>query len=428
LDEEGLKIWGRWAERLNIFHGFDGADRKSRGYPEDASHSWSQGLERLLLGTVMECPAGDDPRHFAGMVPFADGGSPDREILQAFVLAVEGLHRSLAPLRGGRKAWGEWLDLFDRLWDDFLQAPEDEPLEVFVQADLRRYLQELRGMDALEALLGKPDRVTPEIPMDLVLGRLEGMKAGRDSNFTGGVNIASLLALRSLPFRVVCILGLGEGKFPEDAGSSTLDLRQYRRVIGDVDPAARNRYLFLEALVGASDKLRLSYVCRDLQRGSVFQMSSVLNELADYLQEGILSETADGPGRFRLVHAPLHSRSPSLFGAGPRLPWDPPRNHDREDRLLAWLGSKQKAWLDGAVTGSRGPRNFLAYLRKALPPALHREVFPASPGDAPAPSVAASAPPSAAAGSAADAGGSEERLLLDDLRRYLDNPAQSTLR
>src|SRR5690606_15098869 len=95
LDEDGLDVGGRWAESLNIFHGFDGADRQSSGYPEDASHSWSQGLERLLLGKVMECPAGDDPRHFAGMVPFADGGSPDREILQAFVLAVEGLHRSL---------------------------------------------------------------------------------------------------------------------------------------------------------------------------------------------------------------------------------------------------------------------------------------------------------------------------------------------
>ena len=52
--------------------------------------------------------------------------------------------------------------------------------------------------------------------------------------------------MRSLPFKLVYVLGLGEGEFPEDDAASTLDLRGYRRVIGDVDPSARNRYLFLE--------------------------------------------------------------------------------------------------------------------------------------------------------------------------------------
>jgi exodeoxyribonuclease V gamma subunit len=414
LDEESLKVWSDWADRLNIHHGFDGADRKARGYPEDETHTWGLGLERLLLGTIMEAPKQADGRHFAGLVPYADGRSGDRELLRPFLTVIERLHASLAPFRDGeRRSWSQWAERFDALWQEYLTVPRDETLEAFVQANLRRYLLEMRGLDGMDALLGASGGVSADLPVNLVLGHLEGLKAGRDGNFTGGVNISGLHALRSLPFRVIHVLGLGEGEFPEDPASSTLDLRQYKRVPGDVDPAARNRYLFLETLVCAADKLRLSYVCRDVQQGKAFQMSSVLNELVDHLQHGILPREAGKPAIFRQAQVPLLAREPALTAAGPRTAWDPPRNPDRQERLLGWMEAKGKA-LAPALRGPDAAQDgVLPYVRGHLPAALRHEIFPA--------------PPSATAPAAAKPVG-PIAVQLEDLRRYLSNPVESTLR
>ncbi len=451
IDEEEVKSWGRWAEKLNIFHSFDGEDKARRGYPPDGVHTWREGLDRLLLGTVMESPEPGDGRHFAGLAPFADGDSPDRELLEGFLLAVEDLHRRLAPLRDGvPRTWGGWLEAMTGLFDACLAVPEDEPLESLVRGELRRYLLELERMDVLEDMLAEPAAplepsapeaaaqtarrldsggvprprgIPADLVMDLLLERLAGLRAGRQAPLSGGVNISSLHSLRSLPFKSVYVLGLGEGEFPEDAATSTLDLRQSRRVIGDVDPAARNRYLFLETLVCAQGRLGLSWVCRDVQQGKSLPMSSVLGELIDFLEDGILPAAADGSrGRFRPVQVPLLSRTPSLFpafvpAAGIGAPWDPPPNHDRDERILAWLeAGKARMVARGADRQALGGVLQEA-LQERLTPGLRRVVFPPDPAEA-----------VGARGDAEDQGGKPIRIHLEDLRLYLENPLEYTLR
>jgi exodeoxyribonuclease V gamma subunit len=430
-DAAALQAWSAWTSRLNIFHAYDGEDKRRRGYAPDPLHTWSHGLDRLVLGTVMEAPPEDDPRHFDSIVPFADGNSADRELLARFLGMVQGLHRDLAPFRDpAPRPWGAWVDLCEAVFDHYLQAPEDEPLEAYVRAELRGALTGLRELDAADALApasgagevaawagaggktaagtgtdgpdgggrGEGPGVAFAAVRELILARLEGLKAGREPHLAGGVNVAGLGALRSLPFKIIYVLGLGEGEFPEEDGSSTLDLRRSRRVIGDVDPAARNRYLFLETLLCATGKLRLSYVCRDPQQGRAFQMGSVLHELVDYLEECVLAPGPDGsPPRFRPVQVPLLARDPSLFAAGRRAPWDPPRNPFREDRLLAWLEE-----------------------RRAVPDLARRA---RSAGGAPARDLAPAPPPPPR-----ETGAEPTALPLDDFRLFLENPARYALR
>jgi exodeoxyribonuclease V gamma subunit len=414
-DEAALRAWSGWTAKLNIFHGYDGEDKRSRGYAPDTLHTWTHGLERLVLGTVMEPPSEDDPRHFQEVVPFADGSSPDRELLQGFLAMVQGLYRDLAPLREDRpRPWAEWLGKCESLFEQYLAVPEDQPIEAYVRADLRRYLDELRALDDLDALTGLGSAGAPAaLPMDLILARLDGLKAGREPHLSGGVNVAGLGALRSLPFRLVYVLGLGEGEFPEEDSASTLDLRRYRRVIGDVDPAGRNRYLFLETLLCASGRLRLSYISRDVQQGKTFQMCSVLNELKDYVEDCVLAPGSAGkPVEYRISQVPLLSRAPSLFpGAGipggntagsaaGAAPWDPPPNPFREERLLAWLEAKRAARPDlPELLAARSDRH------------PYREIFPIRP-------PGADGPPA----------GRAQALPLDDMRLFLENPAQYALR
>ena len=114
--------------------------------------------------------------------------------------------------------------------------------------------------------------------------------------------------MRPIPFRIVYVLGMEEGKFPGRADLSSLDLRLARRRIGDVSLPERNRYLFLEMLLSVREKLYISYVARDLQKDRIQQPCSVINQLKRYVELEILPQ--DRP--FQIVEVPLAGSSSPL--------------------------------------------------------------------------------------------------------------------
>ena len=89
--------------------------------------------------------------------------------------------------------------------------------------------------------------------------------------------------MRSLPFRVIFLCGLGEGRFPAAGAPDPLDLTRLEPRVGDVNPRERDKYLFLETLICARDRLYLSYVNRDAQTGDPLEPSPVVSELMRHL-------------------------------------------------------------------------------------------------------------------------------------------------
>ena len=92
--------------------------------------------------------------------------------------------------------------------------------------------------------------------------------------------------MRSIPFRVIFIAGLGEKDFPAADRKNHLDLRQARRRAGDVSPREQDNYMFLETLLSAREKLYLSYVSRNALTGDRLEPSSVILELQHMLEKG----------------------------------------------------------------------------------------------------------------------------------------------
>ena len=102
--------------------------------------------------------------------------------------------------------------------------------------------------------------------------------------------------------------GLGEGRFPATDGSDPLDLTLAHRQIGDVSPRERDKYLFLETVACAHDRLYFSYVDRDAQTGDALEPSSVVNELIRYLHGG-----REGSPLSWIDHQPLRRFDESYF-------------------------------------------------------------------------------------------------------------------
>src|SRR5208337_1352572 len=114
----------------------------------------------------------------------------------------------------------------------------------------------------------------------------------------------------SIPFKVIFALGLNEAAFPERERRDPLDLRMLKRGAGDVTPAERDRYLFLETMLAARERICFSYIARDAKTGDALEPSSVIREL-QYLMRGFVDEktlaklTVKHPGsRYDLKYFP----------------------------------------------------------------------------------------------------------------------------
>jgi exodeoxyribonuclease V gamma subunit len=105
---------------------------------------------------------------------------------------------------------------------------------------------------------------------------------------SGGVTFCTLMPMRAVPFRVVCLLGMNDGDYPRRAQHADFDLLAQPGLSRPGDRSRRDddRYLMLEALLAARDKLYISWVGRDVRDNSVQPASILVSQLQDYLRAG----------------------------------------------------------------------------------------------------------------------------------------------
>jgi len=115
--------------------------------------------------------------------------------------------------------------------------------------------------------------------------KLEGEGAGRGF-MAGGVTFCSLLPMRTIPFKVVCLVGMNHDAYPRESRQLTFDLIAKEPRTGDRSRRNDDKYLFLEALLSARQRLCISYVGQSIQDNSRLPPSVVVSELIDALESG----------------------------------------------------------------------------------------------------------------------------------------------
>ncbi len=101
-----------------------------------------------------------------------------------------------------------------------------------------------------------------------------------------GVTFCSMVPLRSVPFRVVAMLGLGDGEFPRQEHAADFDLIAHGtgdRRHGDRSRRNEDRYLFLEGILSARERLIITYTGQNIRDNSELPPSVILSELLDHL-------------------------------------------------------------------------------------------------------------------------------------------------
>ncbi len=351
LDTAGLDRVHDWLQDAGVHWALDADHRAALGLPAQARHSFADGLERLFLGYALPAQA-EAP--FDGRLPAGDAEGSDALALGAlwrFVDALAGLRDAVAaPLVAAA-----WTALLADVLQRFV-APRDDELE-----DLHEVL------GAIEAF-AEPLRcsgLAQPLPLDVVRSALAQVldDPARGGVPTGGVTFSAMSSLRSLPYRVVCAIGLNDGAFPTTARPAEFDLMALAPRRGDRQRRIDERNLFLDLLLAARDTLHLSYVGRSVRDNAPLPPSVLVSELLEYLVPTVASDpdavASRAEARARLVVAhPLQAFSDVAFriDADPRL-----RSFDRETaqalRLRraapAALAEAAPAGLIGAIDDAR---------------------------------------------------------------------------
>lgn len=277
LNQNDLDPLARWLKNATVHWGLD-ADHKGRFVQTKVSpsYSWKQGLERLLVGFAW----GDRSAVVNDRLLLPDIEGSDAILLGKLMAFLDTLNQLARDLNTPRPAadWQRFLQDRLRLALFATKAPFDSAHD-----DLRNAI---RDLSQHSRVAGYPHA----IPLTVVRHVLQNAVASPASTgrqfLTGQITVCSMVPMRSIPFRVLAVLGLNDGDFPRQRPPLGFDLMDRNKPrLGDRSRRGDDRYLFLEALLSARDSLYLSYQGRDINTNSERQPSLVLAELMAYLEQ-----------------------------------------------------------------------------------------------------------------------------------------------
>ncbi len=280
LDDEALAQVHEWLRDAGLHWALDAQHRASFGVPAQARHTLADALQRLFLGYALPQQAHEP---FAELLGAGNAEGSNALALGAFWRFAHGVQRlharvcvPMAP-----EAWAG--ALFDML-DEFLLAQDDE-LEAL--RDLRQSIRRL-----CDDMLG--GGVFAPLPLAVLRAALQQQleDPARGGAAGGGLNFASMGALRGLPFKVVCAIGLNDGAFPTAQRPLEFDLIALHPRRGDRQRARDERGLMLDLLLSARSSLYLSYTGRSVRDNSSLPPSVLVADLLDILVPAIASDPA----------------------------------------------------------------------------------------------------------------------------------------
>ncbi len=305
LDDEELDTVRRWLEETRIRWGMDEGSREALNLPPYRENSWRAGLDRLLLGYAMP----DEGRLYDGILPCdVEGDAATLGKLAQFIDSVD----ELATRFDRPKKLEEWREIFIRMLADFVSADDDSEREL---ARINEEIDRLAGEVEKSRFEGK---VSAPVMIAWLRSRLEQAEMGLGF-MTGGITFCAMLPMRSIPFRVVAMIGMNEGAFPKQQRPPGFDLisREPRR--GDRSKRGDDRYLFLESILSARDVLYLSYVGQSIRDNSELPPSVLVSELLDAVQRGFDFQDNETAASRLVVKHRLQGFNPAYFSEGSPL-------------------------------------------------------------------------------------------------------------
>ena len=268
LVEDDLILIKHWCQATQVRWGKSAAHRSELGLPELSQNTWQASVERLLMGYCV----GSDQEFVDGVLPFIDIEGSSAQVLGGFYDFLQLLFQASQTLQAPRSLanWYVQLSAYaERLLE---QAP---PLE-------KQQLNELLAEFAEKFATVHTEQVSLGVIIHWLESRVSEQKS-TNGFLRGQLTFCSMLPMRSIPFKVIVLLGLNEGEFPKIDRAASFDLISRKLRAGDRSSRVDDRYQFLEILLSARQQLLITYLGQSINNNDTIPPSVVVSELLEVL-------------------------------------------------------------------------------------------------------------------------------------------------
>jgi len=304
IDEEGLRRLRHWVGECGIRWGLDDDTVRELDLPPTGQHTWQFGLTRMLLGYAMHSDIG----HWQGVLPYDESSGLIAELVGHLAELLMQLRRWRERL-GTARELESWLPLCRELLDDFFAGDAD------AEAALALIEEQWRAAISYGIQAEYQQAIPLSLLRDELRARLDQERISQRF-LAGPVNFCTLMPMRSIPFKVVCLLGMNDGVYPRTLPPPGFDLMSQQPKKGDRSRRDDDRYLFLEAINSAQQQLYISYIGRTIQDNSERFPSVLVSELMEYISQSFClpedrEKDVDSSAAAVIAHLHhLHSRMP----------------------------------------------------------------------------------------------------------------------
>ena len=259
--------------------------------------SWNYGLKRIMYGI---CMSGEE-EYGSGVESFypidvVEGNAATQLI--RFTHFVETLIEAMEE-RATDRTINEWVEYVQNLLDNMVCEPD-----LHTDEDYLLLIKQLGAYNVLNEFF--TEKVSYRVFSHSFLKTLEsGTSTG--SFVSSGITFCSLIPMRSIPFKVVAMLGLNFDKFPRKDTTVSFNKMEQQKRKGDRNVKDNDKHLFLETLLSAQEYLYISYVGQNAKDNSNIPPSALVDELIDYIQTS--AKDVSNVRNMLLKKHPLHGFS-----------------------------------------------------------------------------------------------------------------------
>lgn len=290
ISESDLDVIEEWIRQTNICWGID-QDFKTRLHlPAFGENSWRAGLDRLLLGYAMP---GHSRVLFQNILPLDTIEGDSIKVLGNFLDFTQDLFSLVETLQKSHSLT-EWSEILLETKNRLMLPDAESAAEDRVLHRVLNNLQEQQKRTFFNSEISL--RVIRSFVINSIDAHFSHVSGGTGF-LANGVTFCSMLPMRAIPFKVICLLGMNDGMYPRTGRKKSFDLMAGTPKRGDRSRRYDDRYLFLETILSARRKLSISFIGQSIQDGSKRPPSVLVNELMDYIDRGYtFHDNQDYPG------------------------------------------------------------------------------------------------------------------------------------
>ena len=272
--ETALEQVHTWLTEAGVCWGLDGKQKAKFGLPQENSRSFSDGFHRLFLAYALPPDTG---MPFESRLPAGNPEGSDAALLGCLWRLIRQLEKLAQTLAAPRSA-NAWREIVLAALEDFICGETAEPEDDLA---VRETIGQL--FDGMET--AGDTTIEADIMQQALAAALD--EPARGSVPSGAVTLAPMAGLRNLPYRFVFIIGMSDGLFPAERRPPGFDLMAIDSRTGDMQRKEDDRNLFLDWLLGARERLHISYTGRGARDNAPLPPSLVVSELLDCLARAL---------------------------------------------------------------------------------------------------------------------------------------------